>query len=207
MTWRIVILVVLLVFVGLATYAYRVASFISGGIPKKWKLDMPHVPQVLDGLPCDIYFFASWGSYSHPIFPTRELTYAEALKSNHYRAWLYTEGGATRFMLFEGVRLERTPYAGMAPALVGEQAEAFFTLQADEPGESIRAEAALVADQRFPNPRFLHVRRGDDGVPISETVSVASTIRYRYFYDGAGKAIKAEITNFDGEVSTYALGP
>lgn len=62
-----------------------------------------------DGKECDVFFFKSWGSYSHPVTPVDPISYEEALRRDGFsRAWMCGPQNNRQFMLFEGVRVSRS---------------------------------------------------------------------------------------------------
>ena len=54
---------------------------------------------------CQVYFFKSWATYSHPVKPVDAIDYTESIRrGKFYRAWMCdTKESRSLFVLFEGI--------------------------------------------------------------------------------------------------------
>jgi hypothetical protein len=165
---------------------------------KESVMSTEHVSGELETQSCDIYFFASWSTYAHPVTPKEPLYLEQVLlRKQFYRAWTCKVSGEARFLLFEAVandvhRLD----GGAIPAAPGEEPQ-FFTLIDSAHGLSVGA--PITAAQALRSGSFgLRFGRGAEG---TFSVRQKITYSYRYRYKSDGRLETVTITNPEGRVN------
>jgi hypothetical protein len=145
------------------------------------------IPSQLNGLPVEVYLFARWSGYTHPVRPVDPLSPEEALgRTSFCRAYLEGLDAARRFVLFEAIGLDCAPTMMVAPA--GSSA-GFFSVSGTD--------GQLVVGHPLPSglaamaTRFCRV--ADSG--SMEVVTASVLYSYQYVYGQRGELTRALITN------------
>lgn len=162
------------------------------------EMEIDHIDTSFEGVPCEVYFFESWTTYSHPVQPTGPMYFEQAVvRSNHYRAWMTREGEERRFVLFEAITVQHEPTELPVPqeAKAGEPITAFAVNRTDEAlsrGKRLQLAEILKAEEYL-------LSTGD--ARVLTLVSQETTLRYRYHYRPDGSLAKVEITNPEGAMN------
>lgn len=155
---------------------------------------MYFVQKLLDGTPCNVYFFKRWTTYEHPVKPQDPISYAEALQRKGYcRAWMCESSGGEQFTLLEAIRnnLVLTSIKKEHPE---NNTLEFYDYQNDKAGAKLTDEITLDRE------RFLvTLPNSDDYLSL---VSSSLGYKYRYYYAPTGKLKKVEITDIEGNLKT-----
>ena len=147
---------------------------------------------------CQVYFFKSWATYSHPVKPVDAMDYTESIRrGKFYRAWMCdTKESRSLFTLFEGVEL-----SGLNPQLIPNAAEVYFysAIQSQQ-GDPVKGKKITPEDTLYEQDYFIaYMQNGEEHIQYAKQ---AVKLRYEYFYKDSGALDKVIITNALGETNT-----
>ena len=146
------------------------------------------------GMPCKVYFFKSWGTYSHPVRPIDPMTYEDALRREGFcRAWMCNTAQGKLFVYFEGLQ-NKAEITNLSKKIQDDNMH-FYALPADNQtiGPEISAEETLQKKQflvAFPDDSDYLVKLTQHGY------------NYEYKCDQSGALKQVIITSIDGRVNT-----
>ena len=147
---------------------------------------------------CQVYFFKSWATYSHPVKPVDAMDYTESIKrGKFYRAWMCdTKESHSLFTLFEGIEL-----SGFDPQLIPKAAEVnFYSAMRNQQGEPVKGKKITPEDSIYEQDYFFaYIQNGEEQI---QYVKQAVKLRYEYVYKDSGALDKVIITNALGEKNT-----
>jgi hypothetical protein len=165
--------------------------------------EMNHIDKQLEDARCEVYFFASFSGYSHPIRPANPMPFEEAIRKSHYaRAWMCGPPDERLFVMFEVIEQTRRPYEGHLPPIESGDAGYFGAQDAGE--GKIEAGAALTPAETFDANDYVELTRTDGGTVTASSVQARVQLRYRYRY-AKGVLSEVETTNNDGVVKIVPL--
>lgn len=146
---------------------------------------------------CRVYFFERWGSYSHPVKPIGPLTYEEALGRNGFgRAWMCSDDGEDRFVLFETIRVTRKIIENREDGLSKMFYKPVFGKDGViYPGDPMGAAATLDASA------FVYYSREDKGEAILYFVEQNVAFSFEYEYQPSGALNRVIINKDNGETN------
>lgn len=185
----------------MAALILGVAVSVQAKGPKEGKRNMKidHIEAKLDEQLCQVYFFESWATYSHPVTPVRPLFFEQVVqRDNHCRAWMCGEGAKKQFVMFESVANERVPLKEGGGNLAAAETVGVFV--ATPEGKTVHAGAHLKQGDIIGREQYVATWR--DGEPKSAWITQKLNYRYRYHYRPDGSLLKVVITNADGDVTT-----
>lgn len=182
--------------------SFRVISVIVGffavysGCANAEDKPMDFLTATFQGKPCEVYFFRTWATYSHPVKPIDPIRFEDALKRDaYYRAWMCTIGKQNLFVFFEGVELSKTNTA--IPKQISDDGkihlyEAKEGTTGVERGKALSSNATATVDSflvSYPEKttHLIHVKQ-------------KSVVTYEYQYDAKGKLTKVLVKDFDGNI-------
>jgi len=159
-----------------------------------------HIAASLDEMPCEVYFFEGWTSYSHPVTPVRPLFLEQALRRSKYqRAWMCADQGAQRFVLLETVENHASTIELQSGAVTTTDAvkafEASSALGSTALGRPLQLGETIAAKE------FIAALPGNEANTLKVSQKVISSFRYRYKADGA----LASVTMINPEGKTNVL--
>ena len=146
---------------------------------------------------CQVYFFKSWATYSHPVKPVDPMDYTESIKrGKFYRAWMCdTKKNHSFFTLFEGIEL-----FDFAPQLIRNTAEIYFySVMHSKHGDPAKGKNITPEDALYEQDYFIAYMQNDE--EKIQYAKQAVKLRYEYFYKDSGALDKVIITNALGETN------
>lgn len=150
-----------------------------------------------DEMPCQVYFFKSWTTYSHPVKPVDAMDYAESIRrGKFFRAWMCEpKEGRPLFSMFEGIELSE-----LNPQLIPPSGELhFYTALRDQQGNPVRGEKIPSESTLYEQDYF--IAYSQNGAEQLQYVKQDVKLRYEYFYKDSGALDKVIITNALGETN------
>ncbi len=159
-----------------------------------------HIESTYDGVPCNVYFFTSWSTYSHPVRPQDPLDLEDALnREGYYRAWMVGESGKELFVFFEAVSNNRQETQIAPEEEQSDLAVGFVMWRAQYDGGTLTKGPRISYGDALRENAFLvqQTGSGKNLNLITQTVQLS----YRYIYQPDGTLKKIIITNPDGKVS------
>ena len=157
-------------------------------------MNIDHIEGSLEGKPCEIFFFESWGTYSHPVTPVRPLFFEQTLLlGKYYRAWMCTEGNERRFVYFEAVTNRRQAIEA------GPSVSRFSVYLPREGANPPAIDRPLALGEIIGLGEYIAATPADKGQTALIRQKVSFSYRYRYKPDGS--LLSATITNPEGTVS------
>lgn len=155
---------------------------------------MDHLVSSYDGKACEVYFFKSWSTYSHPVTPTGAIGYEEAMgRDGFYRAWMCNINNIDLFVLFEGVELSKN-ITGIEKSDQGDASIRFYESVTD--GDAINKGRELNYGETLGRESFL-ASLCDEGkylILIKQDVAVS----YEYIYNSTGRLEEVVVKDFEG---------
>ena len=159
-------------------------------------MTIDHFDHQLEGVPCKVFFFSSWTSYSHPVQPMGPLYFEQALfREVFYRAWMTSTKSPGQFVLFEKISSSREPAATVHadnPELLG-----FYRAKKEFDQTSIGA-SMPVSETIDQESYFVRLA----GNPVASIlVRQTLVLSYRYLYSPDGTLSEVRIRNPEGKIS------
>ena len=147
---------------------------------------------------CQVYFFKSWATYSHPVKLVDAMDYTESIKrGKFYRAWMCdTKESRSLFTMFDGIEL-----AGFNPQLIPKAADLYFySAMRNQQGDPVKGKKITPENTLYEQDYFIaYAQNGEEHIQyIKQTIK----LRYEYFYKDSGALDKVMITNALGEINT-----
>ncbi|MCP4494616.1 MAG: hypothetical protein GY820_46045 [Gammaproteobacteria bacterium] len=155
---------------------------------------MDYAKTILDGLSCEVYFFKSWSTYSHPVTPQEPVSYKDAIKSKGFcLAWMCKSGESELFSMFQARENRMSRSNLFNPNKTGEME--FYELV--DKGRKSEFGRKLSIDETIDLQQFLFSSPGSDDELLLSKQSISYT--YRYFYKDDKTLRKVVVTNMLGE--------
>lgn len=148
-------------------------------------------------LPCQVYFFKSWSTYTHPVKPKEPLEYEQALlRKGFYRAWMCKKDNADLFMLFEGIENSIEEEVKNKPTNKNDIVRFYEHNGGEVVGRELSAVETLERN-------VFYISMPDSNNLLLMTQNTAT--KYEYIYDDTGKLNSTIVTDFDGNVKTFKM--
>lgn len=162
-------------------------------------LAMDHLNANFQGKPCDVYFFKSWGTYSHPVKPLHPMEFEEAIgRDGYYRAWMCEKNNEPLFVFFEGIEMIKKVTNILK---VKKNSDKIHIYEPRMVSGRIDVGRELNANDTIKINSFLIAIPNDSEYLIS--VEQKSAISYEYKYHDNGKLQEVIVKNFDGEIKSF----
>ena len=159
---------------------------------------MDHLVANYQGKPCEVYFFKSWGTYSHPVKPIDPMEFEDAIKRDgYYRAWMCVENNKNLFVFFEGIELSKKVTDIRKAEKNSNKVYIYESMIKDN---NIKVGRELNGNDTIKTNSFL-VSLPDDTDYLT-LVEQKSVVSYEYKYNDNGKLQKVLVKDFDGNTKT-----
>jgi len=160
---------------------------------------MDHLNANFQGQSCDVYFFKTWGTYSHPVKPLNPMEFQEAIsRDGYYRAWMCKKNNETLFVFFEGIEISKK-VTGI-PKLE-RSSNKIHIYESKLASGKVGVGRELTANDTIRINSFLISLPDRSEHLIS--VEQKSVISYEYKYHSDGKLQEVIVKDLDGKIRTY----
>jgi hypothetical protein len=160
-------------------------------------MDIDHLDAIFEGMRCNVYFFESWTTYTHPVTPIRPMYFGRAvLGENYYRAWMCDVGAEPKFILFQNIN---NGMASLPANFATPSSAAISFFEADRTNGEVKAGKMLTPSETIGLSEFVACQGA--GGRQAWVISQKIIFSYRYRYRADGRLASAEITNPEGKVN------
>lgn len=185
-------------FYTLATFVFLIfTGLIYPFISAQEDMTVDHAKKIFEGLPCEVYFFKRWGTYSHPVTPIDPIDYETAIMREGFcLAWMCKNGVDELFSKFQA-RKNIITETDLAKPHKSQSVEYY---EMSSSGGKLEIGKKIDIDDTISLEKFL-ISLPDPGkymLAIEQNISYT----YRYNYNNDGSLKKVVITNMLGEEST-----
>lgn len=157
-----------------------------------------HANSNLDNMPCEVFFFKRWGTYSHPVTPIEPIEFEEAIgREGFCMAWMCTNHGKKQFSQFQVRENNIVATELLKPEPQGDTPK-FYALVEENGKQAVGR--VLDIDDVVNSTGYLIAFPGTDQYLSLNKQLISYTYRYLYREDGSLK--QAVITNELGKVNT-----
>ena len=163
-------------------------------VPGEEKL-VDHANSNIDNMPCQVFFFKRWGTYSHPVTPIDAIEFEEALTREGFcMAWMCSRNGKELFSKFQARNNKFVPTDLLKPS---SQAKGLNFYEVLEENGVMAVGRTLRIDEVVNLTSYLVDFPGSENNLILNNQTISYT--YRYIYGEDGSLNQAVITNKLGE--------
>ena len=160
-------------------------------------LIVDHAEMNLEGLPCDVYFFKRWGTYSHPVTPIDPIDYEIAvMREGFCLAWMCKEGSNELFTKFQARTNNITETDIISPT----KSESIEYYEYLTNGGKVEVGRKLTIGETITLEKFLISLPDSRNNLLANEQNISYT--YHYIYNDDGLLKKVLITNMLGEENT-----
>lgn len=189
---------VFLFLLGAGVYEFSInAKVHAGGI-----MAIEYINSAIEEKPCQVYFFESWSTYTHPVKPIKPLYFEQAiLLKAYYRAWLCQTGPETKqFVLFENV-VNQLKETDISKSHIKKESPVSLYAVIEDDGSILAGEEIELKDSLMSGNYLVSVSDGKQNLILINQVIHKS---FRYLYRSDGSLQNATVTNSEGKVSEFA---
>jgi hypothetical protein len=161
-------------------------------------ISVDYVNAKFQDMPCEVYFFKRWGTYSHPVTPIDPIEYEEALTRKGFcRAWMCQSSNGNQFSFFEAKK-NKVELTNLIKPVKGDNELRFYEYFLRDSGPKIGRE--LSGSETMGMDSFLVAL--PDATDYLSLVVQKMSYSYQYLYDDSGALKKVILTGDDGDIST-----
>ena len=160
-------------------------------------LIVDHAEVDLEGVACEVYFFKSWGTYSHPVTPIDPIDYEVAIMREGFcLAWMCNANDKKLFAKFQA-RTNNIRETDLVKPSKNQKVEYYEYLSK---GDGLKIGKQINIDEAISHEKFLISSPDSSNTMVLIEQDILYT--YRYIYNADGSLKKVIVTNMLGEEST-----
>lgn len=160
-------------------------------------LKVDHAKMNLERLPCEVYFFKRWGTYSHPVTPIEPIEYETAVMRDGFcLAWMCKDGANELFTKFQ-VRTNNITETDLVKPYASQSVEYY---ESSLNNGKLEIGRKINIDETIALKKFLISFPDSRNTMLANEQNISYT--YRYIYNNDGSLKKVVITNMLGEENT-----